>query len=147
MEGPPEWCSGLRLLEILSSSSGSVAAGRDRETHGAAYNWPSVGRVSGGGLAGTDVLVPSRTSDSCGGRAQCTLTQSPGAQCFLRHIGAAGFRVKRALCQEAVRFGWVVFRRTHFSRPSPLQSPYWSCSVGTRLTTNWIPRNWGEKKG
>ena len=30
------------------SNPGSVAAGRDRETHGAAHNWPSVVRVRGG---------------------------------------------------------------------------------------------------
>ncbi|XP_052319470.1 uncharacterized protein LOC118394525 isoform X5 [Oncorhynchus keta] len=64
------------------------------------------------------------------GRAQCTLNRSPGVRCFLRHIGAAGFRVGCALCQEA---GWVMFRRTHGSRPSPLQSPYGSCSDETRL--------------
>jgi hypothetical protein len=67
------------------------------------------------------------------GWAQCTLTGSPGVWCFLRHIGAAGFRVGCALCQEAVRLGWVVFRRTHGSRPSPLPSPYVSCSDETRL--------------
>ena len=32
------------------------------------------------------------------GRAQCMLTRSPGAQCFLWHIGAAGFRVGCTLC-------------------------------------------------
>jgi hypothetical protein len=71
---PPEWRSGLRHciavlavpLEILGSSPGSVAAGRDRETHGAAHNWPSVVRVVEG-LAGRDVQVPSCTSDSYGG--------------------------------------------------------------------------------
>ena len=40
------------------SSPGSVAAGRDRETHVAAHNWPSIVMVRGG------------FSDSCG---------SPGA--------------------------------------------------------------------
>ena len=61
------------------------------------------------------------------GRAQCVLTRSPGAQCFLRHIGAAGFRVG-----EAVRLGLVVFRRTHGFRPSSLPSPYGSCRDETR---------------
>jgi hypothetical protein len=50
-------------------------------------------------------------------RAQCTLTRSPGVRCFLRDIGAAGFLVGWALCQEAVQLGWVVFRRTHGFRP------------------------------
>ena len=53
---PPEWRSGRRQciavlavpLEILGLSPGSVAAGRDRETHGAAHNWSSVVRVRGG---------------------------------------------------------------------------------------------------
>ena len=44
----------------------SVAAGRDREVHGAKHNWPSVVRVREG-LAGRDILVSSGTSDSCGG--------------------------------------------------------------------------------
>jgi hypothetical protein len=67
------------------------------------------------------------------GRAQYTLTRLPGVQCFLRHIGVAGFRVGCALCQEAVRQGWVEFRRTRGSRLSPLPSPYGSCSDETRL--------------
>ena len=44
-------------LEILGSSPGSVAAGRDRETHWATHNRPSVVRVRGG-LMG----IVSRTS-------------------------------------------------------------------------------------
>jgi hypothetical protein len=35
-------------LEILGLSPGSVAAGHDREIHGAAHNWPSVVRLRGG---------------------------------------------------------------------------------------------------
>ena len=45
---------------------GSVVTGRDREVHGATQNWPSVVRVREG-LAGWDILVSSRTSNSCGG--------------------------------------------------------------------------------
>jgi hypothetical protein len=56
------------------------------------------------------------------GRAQCMLIWLPGVQCFLRQIGAAGFWVNWALCQEALQLGWVVFRRTHGSQPSPLLS-------------------------
>ena len=47
--------------ESLGSRPGSVAAGRDREVR-----WPSVVRVREG-LAGRDILVSSRSSDSCGG--------------------------------------------------------------------------------
>jgi hypothetical protein len=36
-------------------------------------------------------------------------------------FGAAGFQVKQAMCQEAVRLGRVVFRSTHGSRPLPLR--------------------------
>jgi hypothetical protein len=67
------------------------------------------------------------------GWAQCQLTRSPGVRCFRRYVGAAGFRVKCSLCQEAVRLGWVVFRKTRGSRPSALLCPYRSCSDETRL--------------
>jgi hypothetical protein len=77
--------------ETLGSRPGSVITGRDREVREATHNWPSVIRVREG-LAGREILVSSRTSDSCGGlRANPSL---PGARCFLRHIGAAGFRVE-----------------------------------------------------
>ena len=52
--------------ETLGSRPGSVAAGRDQEVRGAMHNWPSGIRVRDG-LAGRDILVSSRTSDSCGG--------------------------------------------------------------------------------
>ena len=45
---------------------GSVVTGRDREVRGAMHNWHSVVRVREG-LAGREILVSSRTSDSCGG--------------------------------------------------------------------------------
>ena len=51
--------------ETLGSSPGSVAAGQDREVH-ATHNWPGVARVMEG-LASRDILVSSRTRDSCGG--------------------------------------------------------------------------------
>ena len=47
--------------ETLGSRPGSVVIGR-----GATHNWPSVVRVREG-LAGRDILVSSRTIDSCGG--------------------------------------------------------------------------------
>ena len=53
--------------ETLGSSPGSVAAGSDRDVHGAMHNWSSVVRVREG-LAGRDILVSSRNSDSCGGQ-------------------------------------------------------------------------------
>jgi hypothetical protein len=80
------------------SSLGSVAVGRR-----------AIGPASSGlgkGLAGWDVLVPSRSSNSCWRPCACTLTRSPGVWCFLRHIGEAGFRVKYALCQIR-RAAWL----------------------------------------
>ena len=52
--------------ETLGSCPGSVVTGRDQEVRGATHNWHSVCRVREG-LAGRDILVSSRTSDSCGG--------------------------------------------------------------------------------
>ena len=52
--------------ETLGSRPGSVTAGCDREVRGVTHNWPSVVRVREG-LAGRDILVSPRTSDSCGG--------------------------------------------------------------------------------
>ena len=68
MLGPPGWYIAVQAVppEILGLSPGSVAAGCDREVHGATHNWPSIVRVREG-LAGRDILVSSCTSDSCGG--------------------------------------------------------------------------------
>jgi hypothetical protein len=52
--------------ETLGSRPGSVVTGRDREVRGTMYNWASIIRVREG-LAGMDILVSSRTSDSRGG--------------------------------------------------------------------------------
>ena len=52
--------------ETLGSRPGSVVTSRDREVRGATHNWPSVVWVREG-LAGREILVSSRTSDSCGG--------------------------------------------------------------------------------
>ena len=73
--GPPEWCSGLRhsiavlavALEImvrvqaLSQPAATRSAAMGRRTINPAL--PELGE----GLAGRDILVPSRSSDSCGG--------------------------------------------------------------------------------
>jgi hypothetical protein len=90
-------------------------------------------QLLGVGLAGRDVPVQSRTIDSCG--APGAMHADTVARCtvFPWHIGVTGFRVKRALYQEPVRLGWVVFRRMNGSRPSPLQSPHGSCRNGTGL--------------
>jgi hypothetical protein len=103
-------CSGSCATRDPGSTPGSVTADCNRETHGGVDNCPSVVWVRGEfGWQGCS--CPSRTSDSCGRPG--TLTWLPGVRCYLRHIGAAGFWVKRAVCQEAVRLGlawldWVV---------------------------------------
>ena len=50
--------------ETLGSCPGSVVTGCDREICRATHNWPSVVWVREG-LAGRDILVSLRTSDSC----------------------------------------------------------------------------------
>ena len=55
----------------------------------------------GEGLASRDILVPSRSSDFCGGSGACTLTRSPVGWCFPRNIGTAGFRVKSAVSRSS----------------------------------------------
>ena len=85
--------------ETLGSSPGSVAAGRDREVHGATHNWPSVVRVREG-LAGREILVSSRTSDSCGGPGRQVhgvssdtlvgLTSGLDAHCVKKQCGLVG---------------------------------------------------------
>ena len=54
------YCSASRAIR-----DSGFAPGRS-VVRGATHNWPSVIRVREG-LAGRDVLVSSRTSDSCGG--------------------------------------------------------------------------------
>ena len=65
-------------LESLGSCPGSVVTGRDWEVRGVKHNWPSVVRE---GLVGRDVLVSSRTSDSCGGPG--TVRANQGCQVHL----------------------------------------------------------------
>ena len=100
---PPGWRSGLGHCiaalavppETLGLRPGSVVAGCAREVRGATHNWPSVVRVKEG-LAGRDILVSSRTSDSCGGpgavRAnQCRQVHGwlPGWMCAVLKSSAA----------------------------------------------------------
>ena len=83
--GPPRWRSGEGRCtaapavppETLGSRPGSVVTGCAREVRGAARNWPSVVRVREG-LDGRDILVSSRTSDSCGGPS--TVLANQGCQ-------------------------------------------------------------------
>ena len=118
-------------LEILGSSPGSVTTGRNLEAHGAAHSWPSVVRVREG-LSGRDILVSSRTSDSCGGPgavhadtiARCTVFPPTHWCGWLQGWMRAVLRSSAA--------GWVVYRRTDDFQPSSLPSPYGSCSDETR---------------
>ena len=100
---------------------------------GRPMRWRTIGPASSGlgeGLASRDVLVLSRSNNSCGGPGACTLTRSPGERGFLWHIGAAGFQVKRAVCQEAAWLGGVVFR---ISPESVRELQRWDKTI----STNW----------
>jgi hypothetical protein len=112
-------------LEILGSSPGCVVTGRPvgRRTIGPALSG------LGEGLADRDVLVPSRSSDSCGAGHSDTVSQ---VYCV---FSDALVRLTSRLSGHYVKkqCGLFVFRRMHGSRPSPLQSPYGSCNDGTRL--------------
>ena len=121
-----QWSKALRSTSCATrdpgSSPGSVAAGRDWETHGAAYNWPSIIRFSGGfGPAGV-FLSPHALVPPMAGQAQCT------QQCTLTRSTPlnleARFQVKRAWCHEAV---WLGLAGLCFGGLSPLPS----CSNGT----------------
>ena len=133
--------------ESLGSRPGSVVTGRDREVRGATHNWPSVVRVREG-LAGRDILVSSRTSDSCGGpgavRANqgcqvhgvssdtlVRLASGLDARCVKKQCGLVGLciggRMTFNLRLSRARTGVVAMRQ---------DSSYYN---------NWIPRNWGEK--
>ena len=78
----------------------------------------------GEGLAGRDVLVPSRTSDSCDGPGAMHAGMVARCTVFPPTHWCGWLPGKQALCQEAVWLGWVVFRRKHSSRALPLPSPY-----------------------
>ena len=98
-----------------------------------------------GGFGPAEMFLSHRAlATPVAGRAQCTLTRSPGVQCFLRHIGVAGFRVKRALCQEAVRLCCVSedARLSTFASPESVRELQ---RCDKTVTTNWIPGNWGER--
>ena len=117
--------------ETLGSSPGSVAAVRDWEVHGTTHNWPSGVRVREG-LAGRDIFVSSRTSDSCGGPgavhadhvARCTVLRCVKKQCGLVGLCFGG---RMVLDLSRARTGVVAMRQ---------DSSYYN---------NWISRNWGEK--
>jgi hypothetical protein len=103
--------------ETLGSRPGSVVTGLDQEVRGVTHNWPSVIRVREG-LAGREILVSLRTSDSCGG---------PGA--VRANQGCQGHGVSS---DTLVQLGWVVYQRMHDFKPLSLPSPYGSCSDETR---------------
>ena len=88
--------------ETLGSRPGSVVAGCEREgrrTIGLASS--GLGRVWPVGIS----LSHRALVTPVAGWAQCTLTRSPGARCFLQHIGAAGFRVARCVKKQCSLVG------------------------------------------
>ena len=84
----------------LGSRPGSVVTGRDREVRGAMHNWPSIVRVR------EDLLVSSRTSDSCGGPSAVRASQ--GCQV---HGVASDTLVRLAsgldACCVKKQYGWL----------------------------------------
>ena len=120
---PPKWRRGLRhCIAVLEASLQTRVQSR-------AVSQPSIVR---GGFGRLGYKCPiTLLQILVAGRAHARWLRSPVVRCFLWHFGAAGFRFKWAVCQEAVLLGKVMFRRAHGSRPSPLPNPYGSCSDGT----------------
>ena len=110
--------------ETLGSRLGSVAAGRDQEVREATHNWPSVVRVREG-LAGRDILVSSRTSDSCGGPGAVHASQVHGVSADTLVRLASGLDAR---CVKRTQGLSLSRART-----------------GVVTTNNWIPQNWGVK--
>ena len=96
--------------ETLGLRPRSVVTGRDREVRWATHNWPSIVRVREG-LTGRNILVSSRTSDSCGGPGAVLANQgcqvhcvssdtlvwlAPGldARCVKKQCGVAGLCIR-----------------------------------------------------
>ena len=118
--------------EIRDLSPGSVAAGRNREVHGATHNWPSVVRVREG-LAGRDILVSSCTSDSCGGPGSAHADQvakghGVSSDTLVRLASGLDARCVKKQCGLV---GLCIGGRMTFN-PSSLPSPHGSCIDETR---------------
>ena len=113
--------------ETLGSRPGSAAAGCDREVRGTTHNWPSVVRHREG-LAGRDIIVSSRTNDSCGGPgavhadqvARCTVFPSTHWCGWMRTVlmkqcGLVGLcfggSMAFDLCRSRARTGVVAMRQ------------------------------------
>jgi hypothetical protein len=99
---------------------------------GVTHNWSSVVRVRES-LTVKDILVSSRTSDSCGGPGAVRANQ--GCQVYgvssdtlVRLASGLDAHCVKKLCGLV----GVVFRGTHDFRPSSIPSPYGSCSDETR---------------
>jgi hypothetical protein len=101
---PPEWCSGLRHCIAMLEASLQTQVQSRAVSQLAVIRSPKGRRTTGPalsglreGLAGEAILGSSRSSDSLwrAGHLQAVLGSSV-EQRFLRHIGAAGFGVKRA---------------------------------------------------
>ena len=125
--------------ETLGLRPGSVVTGRDRVVRGATNNWPSVVRVR-------EILVSSRTSDSCGGPG--TVRANQGCQVH----GVSSDTLERlasgldARCVKLV--GLCIGGRMTFNlRLSRARTGVVAMRQDSSYCNNWIPRNWGEKRG
>jgi hypothetical protein len=126
-----QWLRDSGYPETLGLHPGSVVTGCDREVRGVTHNWPSIVRVREG-LAGRNILVSTRTSDSCGGLGTVRANQG----CQVHSVSSDTLRLASgldALCVKKQGL-WdgdakrVVYRRTHNFQPLSLPSPYGSCS-------------------
>ena len=131
--------------ETLGSRPGSVATGRDREVRGATHNWPSVVRVREG-LAGRDILVSSRTSDSCGGPGAVHANQG----CQVHSVSsdtlvwlASGLDARCVIKQSGLVEMCIGGRMTFNLRLSRAHTGVVAMSQDSTSYNNWIPRNLG----
>jgi hypothetical protein len=121
-------CSASCVTRDPDSSPDSVAAGYDQETQGRSTIGPALSGLAED-LAGSDALVPSRTSDSCGGLgamhadtvARCTVL--PPDTLVQLASWLSGHCVKKQCGLAGLCFG---------GRMALDPSPYRSCSDGTR---------------
>jgi hypothetical protein len=79
-KGFPEWRSGLKHCTAVLEAPLQIQAVSQLAKTGRPMRRRTISPASPGlgeGLACRDILVPSRSSDSCGELGKCTLTRSP----------------------------------------------------------------------
>ena len=107
-QGPSEWHSSLRhCIAVLEVSLQTCVQSQDVSQlamTGRPMRQSTIGPVFSGlgeGLAGRDFLVPSRSSDSCGGPG--AVHAAPGLKYCERHFLKSFFIVLNTLCVPTVQ--------------------------------------------